>query len=187
MKNQQGHGPEDFRTKDTTKLYSAAANIAAIPGMLGANRLLEEDARNTTKMAATLIATAVGHGRWATIHDSMWQGACRNALNQIKDQEGLFRFVKAVDKVKEAAYEKQDQAIQTLLFHRHYSEMSIEEYLQNGLLPRITRESFRCYSNLLSTIQLSFPCGVMEVEPELVVPSPCRIIHFGCGRANGLR
>jgi hypothetical protein len=72
--------PEDFRPKDTTKLYSAAADIVAIPGMLGANCSLDENAQNTTEMAATLIATAVGHGRRATIHDSMWQGAHRNAL-----------------------------------------------------------------------------------------------------------
>jgi hypothetical protein len=154
-------GPEDFRTKDTTELYNAAADIAAIPGMLGVNRSLDEDARNTTEMAATLIATAVGNGR-RSIHDSMWQGARRNALDQIKDREGLFSFVKAVDKDKEAAFEKQDQAIQTLLFHRHYSETSIDEYLRNGLLPRITRESFRCYSNLLSTIrQLAFDHGTL--------------------------
>jgi hypothetical protein len=52
-------GPDDLRKKDLTELYGAAADIAAIPGMLGTNRSLDEDARNNTEMAATLIATAV--------------------------------------------------------------------------------------------------------------------------------
>jgi hypothetical protein len=87
----------------------------------------------------------------------MWQGAQSNALDQIKDWEGLFQFVKAVDKDKEAAFEKQDQVIQTLLFHCHYSARLVKEYLQNGLLLQIAQESFPCYSNLLSTIcQLAF-------------------------------
>jgi hypothetical protein len=153
-------GPDDLRKKDMAELYGAAADIAAIPGMLGTNRSLDEDARNTTEMAATLIATAVGHRQRGAIHDSMWQGSRRNALDQIRDREGLFKFVKAVDKDKDAVFEKQDQALQTLLFHRHYSETSVDEYIRNGLLPRIVRDSFRCYSNLLSTIrQLAFDHG----------------------------
>jgi hypothetical protein len=95
-------GPDDLRKKDLVELYGAAADIAAIPGMLGTNRSLEEDARTTTEMTANLIATAVGHRKRGSVQDSMWQGTQRNALDQIRDREGLFKFVKAVDKDKEA-------------------------------------------------------------------------------------
>jgi hypothetical protein len=158
-------GPEDFRGKDVVELYNAAADISALPGMLGSTGTDEtsEDARNTTEMAATLIATAVRRGtRRPTIHDSLWQGTRRHAMTQIKDRETLFSFVKAVDKDQEAAFEKQDFAIQTLLSHRHYSERSINEYLRNGLLPRLTRDSFLSYSRLLSTIrQLAFDHDIL--------------------------
>jgi hypothetical protein len=158
-------GPQDFRNKDVVELYNAAADISALPGTLGPTGSLDEtseDARNTTEMAATLIATAVGRGRRPTIHDSLWQGIRRHALTQIKDRESLFSFVKAVDKDQEAAFEKQDFAIQTLLFHRHYSERSIDDFLRNGLLPRLTRDSFHSYSRLLSTIrQLAFDHDIL--------------------------
>jgi hypothetical protein len=113
-----------------------------------------EDARNTTEMMATLIASVVGQNqRSSSIHDSLWQSIRRHALSQIKGPDSLFKFVKAVDKDREAAFKKQDFAIQNLLSHRHYSEESIEEYLLNGLLPRVTRESFRCYTNFLLAIR----------------------------------
>jgi hypothetical protein len=153
----QATGPPDSRRKDVGELYNTAVDITALPGMLGSNRGMEEtseDARNTTEMAATLIASVVGRSqRSSSIHDSMWQSIRRHALSQIKGPDSLFKFVKAVDKDREAAFEKQDFAIQNLLSHRHYSEASIEEYLLNGLLPRLTRESFRCYTNLLSAIR----------------------------------
>ncbi len=70
-------GPKDFRSKDVVELYNAAADISALPGTLGPTGALDEtseDARNTTEMAATLIATAAGRGRRPTIHDSLCQG-----------------------------------------------------------------------------------------------------------------
>ena len=92
------------------ELFNAAATISAIPGMLLSNGYQHsyDNAQSTTKMAATLLATAVG-GR-AQIHDSMWNTLNRHALGQIRDQDSLFTFVKAV------SMEKQNGAIKTLMF-----------------------------------------------------------------------
>jgi hypothetical protein len=52
--------------------------------------------QNTTEMVVTLLATAVG--QHAQIHGSMWNTLKQHALGKIRDQESLFKFVKAVDK-----------------------------------------------------------------------------------------
>jgi hypothetical protein len=101
-------GPPDMRTKDVTELFNAATDVTSIPGMLGSNLSLEEtsgDIRNTTGMAATLVATAMGITH--QIHDSLWQSTKRHAMTQVKDNFSLFIFVKAVGKDKEAAFKKQ--------------------------------------------------------------------------------
>jgi hypothetical protein len=160
-------GPPDMRTKDVTELFNAATDITSIPGMLGSNLSLEEtsdDVRNTTEMAATLVATAMG--RTPRIHDSLWQSTKRHAMTQIKDKVSLFSFVKAVGKDKEAAFKKQSSAIRMLMYRRHYSKDAISEYLQNGLLPRISRESFRCYFSLLQAVrQLTYDHSIWEGGP----------------------
>jgi hypothetical protein len=75
-------------------------------------------------------------------------------------------LVKAVDKDREAAFEKQDYSYQVLLAQQHYSEASIEDYLLNGLLPCLTRDSFRYNSSLLSAIcQLAFDHPIWEEGP----------------------
>ena len=160
-------GPPDMRTKDVTELFNAATDITSIPGMLGSNISLEEtseDVRNTTEMAATLVASAMG--RTPRIHDSLWQSTKRHAMAQIKDKVSLFSFVKAVGKDREAAFKKQSSAIRILMYRRHYSTDSINEYLQNGLLPTISRESYRCYFSLLQTVrQLTYDHRIWQGGP----------------------
>jgi hypothetical protein len=160
-------GPPDLRSKDSMELFNAAADVTSLPGMLGSSTSMEdtsEDARNTTEMAATLVATAMG--RTPRIHDSLWQTAKRHALRQIKDKDTLFSFVKAVGKDEDAAFKKQSSAIRLLMYRRHYSKESVEEYLRNGLLPRLTKECFRCYSSLLQSVrQLAYEHGIWEGGP----------------------
>jgi hypothetical protein len=160
-------GPPDLRTKDVSELFNAATDITSIPGMLGANLSLEEtseDVRNTTEMAATLVATAMG--KTPRMHDSMWSSIKRHSMVQIKDKASLFSFVKAVGKDKEAAFKKQSSAIRILMYRRHYSKDSIDSYLQNGFLPIISRETFRCYFALLQAVrQLTYDHGTWEGGP----------------------
>jgi hypothetical protein len=142
-----------MQTKDVTELLNEAMDITSIPGMLGSNLSLEETfeyVRNTTKMVATLISMAMG--RIPRIHDYLWQSTKPHAMTQIKDRVSLFSFVKRVGKDKEAAFRKQSLAIQMLMYQQHYSKDLIHEYLQNGLLPRLSRESYRCYFSLLQAV-----------------------------------
>jgi hypothetical protein len=70
-------GPRDFMRKEIMEIYNVTVNIMALPGMLGSSQGFKETseyARNTTKMVATLITSAVSQGRSSSsIHDSMWQ------------------------------------------------------------------------------------------------------------------
>jgi hypothetical protein len=158
--------PEDLRRKDSAELFTAAADISAIPGMLmsASYQHSYDDAQNTTEMAATLLATAVG-GK-AHIHDSMWNTVKRHAMGQIRDRASLFTFVKAVTKDHDAAMEKQNGAIEMLMFRRRYTERDVESYLRNGLLPRIINECYQNYFNLLGAVrQLAFDHNIWEGGP----------------------
>jgi hypothetical protein len=148
--------------------FNAAADVTSLPGMLGSSTSMveetSEDARNTTEMAATLVATAMG--RTPRIDDYLWQMAKQHALCQVKDKATLFSFVKAVGKDEDAAFKKQSSAIRLLMYQQHHSKESIEEYLQNGLLPRLTKECFGCYSSLLQSVrQLAYKHGIWEGGP----------------------
>jgi hypothetical protein len=153
-------GPPDMRSKDSAELWNAAVDVTALPGMFinigsGGGDNIDDEAQRTTEMAATLIATVIG--KRAQIHDSLWKTQKRHSLGQVKSREGLFKFVKSVAKSEESAFEQQENALQVFMLPRHYDETAICEYVQNGFLPRLTAATFRCYSNLLSTVrQLAF-------------------------------
>jgi hypothetical protein len=153
-------GPPDMRSKDSAELWNAAVDVTALPGMFinigsGGGDNIDEEAQRTTEMAATLIATVIG--KRAQIHDSLWKTQKQHALGQVKNMEGLFKFVKSVAKSEESAFEQQENALQVFMLPRHYDETVISKYVQNGFLPRLTAATFRCYSNLLSTVrQLAF-------------------------------
>jgi hypothetical protein len=123
-----------------------------------------DDAQNTTEMAATLLATAVGNK--SQIHDSMWKTLKRHALGQIKDRDSLFRFVKAVTKDQGAAFEKQNGAMEMLMLRRRYTDRDVEDYSRNGLLPRLMEESYQNYFNLLGAVrQLAFDHDLWDGGP----------------------
>jgi hypothetical protein len=78
-------------------------------------------------------------------------------MRQINSATSLFKFVKAVGKAEEPAFEQQENALQLFMFSRHYDENAINEFTIHGLLPRLTRATLKHYSSLLSTIrQLAF-------------------------------
>jgi hypothetical protein len=104
-------------------------------------------------MAATLIATVIG--KRAQIHNSLWKSQKRHLLGQVRSIEGLFKSVKSVAKLEESAFEQQENALQVFMLPRHYDEAVIGKYVQNSFLPCLTAATFRCYSNLLSTVRQS--------------------------------
>jgi hypothetical protein len=106
-----------------------AADITAIPGMLLNNTLdhTYDDAQNTTEMAATLLATAVGNR--AQIHGLMWKTTKQHTLGQIKSWDFLFQFVKAVTQDREATFEKQTRGFEMLMLQRLYLDKNVEDYV----------------------------------------------------------
>jgi uncharacterized membrane protein YgcG len=152
-------GPPEMRSKDSSELWNAAVDVTALPGMFisigSGGGDIDDEAQRTTEMAATLIATVIG--KRAQIHDSLWKTQKRHSLGQVRNMESLFKFVKSVAKSEESAFEQQENALQVFMLPRHYDERVINEYIQNGFLPRLTGATFRFYSNLLSTVrQLAF-------------------------------
>jgi hypothetical protein len=140
-------GPPDMRSKDSAKLWNVAVDVTALPGMFinirsGGGDNIDDKAQQTTKMAATLIATVIG--KRAQIHDSLWKTQKRHSLGQVKSMEGLFKFVESVAKSEESTFEQQENALQVFMLPRHYDETVICEYVQNGFLPRLTLEAHPC-------------------------------------------
>jgi hypothetical protein len=78
-------------------------------------------------------------------------------MGMIWNAEALFKFVKDVGKSETPAFDQQAHAFQLFMFSRRYRDAEIDEYLQNGLLPRLMAYAFPFYLELLSTIrQLAF-------------------------------
>jgi hypothetical protein len=148
-------GPLDMRSKDSGELWNAAVDVTALPGMFtnigGGGGDSYDEAQRTTEMAATLLSTVIG--KRAQIHDSLWKTLKRHAMGQVRNMEGLFKFVKYVGKSERPAFEQQENALQVFMLPRNYDEETTNEYTQNGFLPRLTGASFRYYINLLSMIR----------------------------------
>jgi hypothetical protein len=112
---------------------------------------LYDKAQRTTEMAATLLSTVIG--KRAQIHDSLWKTLKRHAMGQVKDIKSLFKFVKCVSKSFEPAFKQQENALQVFMLPRNYDDYAIDDYTQNGFLPRLTGASFWYYSSLLSNVR----------------------------------
>jgi hypothetical protein len=145
-------GPEGLSAKDADQLYNLAVDVASLPGMYISRQdnNVDEDAEatRTTQMAATLLATAIN--KRAQIHDSLWKTRSRHGLKDVKDEASFFELVQSVGKAEKHAFEHQEICLRGLLAKRHYDQRSVDNYVQHGLLLRITRDSFQYYKDLLN-------------------------------------
>jgi hypothetical protein len=140
-------GPEGLSTKDTDQLYDLAVDVASLPGMYISRQdtLVHEE-----QMTATLLASVTNSGK-NPLHDSMWKSRSRHGLREAKDEASFFELVQEVSKAEKHAFENQEICLRSLLSKRHYDSRSVDNFIQHGLLLRITRDTFQWYKDLLNS------------------------------------
>ena len=151
--------PEGTRKKDVEDYFNGAVDVTHLPGMLssgllsmaGGDTAVADEAERTTEMATTMLATTLGSK--LRLHDAMWSTEKKHALRQVVDKESLVLFVKEVDKSKKPAFERQERAFTQLMLQRRYEEDFIDEWLRNGPLCIVMRESYNNYYALLNKIR----------------------------------
>jgi hypothetical protein len=148
--------PIGFPKKEREVLFEAAVDTASLPGMYLSKQMLDvmgdgDDLTNdrATDMAATLLTA--GLGRKSNFRDTMWRQPKRHGLRALKDRTSFFTLAAAINKSKEPAFDQQDNRIRALMNSHGYDEAGIDDYLQRGLLGRITRDTFYFYQELMNS------------------------------------
>jgi hypothetical protein len=147
--------PQGFPKKEREVLFELAVDTASLPGMYISKQMLDvfgdlEDANSdrATEMAATMLTA--GLGRKSNFRDTMWKQPRKHGLRTIKDRASFFSLASAISKSKEPAFDQQDTRLRSLMASHGYDEEAIEDYLQRGLLVRITRDTFSFYQELIT-------------------------------------
>jgi hypothetical protein len=148
--------PIGFPKKEREVLFEAAVDTASLPGMYLSKQMLDvmgdqDDLTSdrATEMAATMLTA--GLGRKSNFRDTMWRQPKRHGLRGLKDRTSFFTLAAAINKSKEPAFDQQDNHVRSLMTSHGYDETGIEDYLQRGLLGRITRDTFRFYQDLMNS------------------------------------
>ena len=101
-------------------------------------------------MAAAMYAMAQGsrqvllHGRFGTKRN--------NALSQIKGTTDLPDFIDNVHETYESAEEIMTSQLTRKMFSAGHDQASTDDYLQNGVLPRVIRDTHKYYLQFLTTL-----------------------------------
>jgi hypothetical protein len=145
--------PRDLSLKDGDKLFELGVDVLGLPGMYQVKMNDRVAEAERTVMATTgLIQAAIGRRTRDPI-DTMWQSSQRPGLSRVKSPEDLEELIEAIEEVREASFEQQDDQIYTFLSARHYSTKEITRYQDRGGLPLITRATYRYYLALLNQIR----------------------------------
>ena len=65
----------------------------------------------------------------------------------------MFEFAKKLAKSEKPAFKQQSNMVQHYLFRHHYSKAYVGDYLQNGLLPRLVRDTFKNFVKLANDMR----------------------------------
>jgi hypothetical protein len=148
--------PIGFPKKEREVLFEAAVDTASLPGMYLSKQMLDvmgdqddQTSDRATDMAATMLTA--GLGRKSNFRDTMWRQPKRHGLRALKDRTSFFTLAAAINKSKEPAFDQQDNRIRALMNSHGYDEAGIDDYLQRGLLGRVTRDTFHFYQELMNS------------------------------------
>ena len=128
--------------------YDCAADVMALPGGYHYGER-EDDAEDDT-MVAALSAIARGQNR-VGIH-SRYQALKMNGLRRLKTRDDLPDFIDRVVETYESAEATMVAQFTRKMHAAGHGEESIQDYLQNGLLPRIVRDTYRFYTSFLTAL-----------------------------------
>ena len=132
----------------TEDYYDCAADVMALPGGYHYGER-EDDVEDDTIMAA-MSAIARGQNR-VGIH-SRYQARLMNGLGKLRTRDDLPDFIERVVEMYESAETTMMNQLSRKMHGAGHDEASIEDYLQNGLLPRLVRDTYRYYSAFLTAL-----------------------------------
>ena len=84
-----------------------------------------------------------------TLVDPFWHGFARHGLRKVKDKSSFASLINEVAKCETDVSENQQFLVHEYMINRGYSSNDIDHYLLNGLLVRIVRDIYTCYTRLL--------------------------------------
>jgi hypothetical protein len=148
--------PSDTNRRDRQDMYNAAVDVTSLPGgwnpNKGAAEELHQESQRIAQVTATILS-ASGRARRMELTDNTWNSNLRHSLGKVKDRADLFQFAKKLDKSKKPAFKQQGNLAQHYLFQRHYSESYVNDYLRNGLLPRLVQNTFVNFAKLANDMR----------------------------------
>jgi hypothetical protein len=148
--------PADMNRHDRQDMYNAAVDVTSLPGgwnsSRGAAEELHQESQRIAQVTATILASS-GRARRMEIQDNAWNTTLRHSLGKVKERADLFEFAKKLDKSEKPAFKQQGNLVQHYLFRRHYSEAYVSNYLRNGLLPKIVRDTFTNFAKLANDMR----------------------------------
>ena len=144
-------------------LYNTATDVTEIAGtktasggegsgsVLGLTGVLEQATMMATSMAATLT------GKRQQIQDAGFRARGRHVMSCVSSEGTLANFLHRFAKAERPVFDNLDSNLRRFLRTRHYHRSDIDDYLiTDGLLPQLSRTSFRLFRDLLTTIQGTF-------------------------------
>ena len=140
--------PANTTGKDTrSMLYEAATDVLALPGIYQKD-VDYDDA--TTDLVTALTSTL--SGKRDSGLNANYRAKKNNGLSQIVIRDDLFRVVRQVQETGELAEKTQRSMYIKVLGDQGYSYDATLLYLQTGVLPRIIRDTYAMYLNMLTTM-----------------------------------
>jgi len=128
--------------------YDCAADVLALPG---GYRSLDRDDEATDDSVAIAMLSMVRGRRGGGLH--IRYGAAKyNGLAKIKTGDDLPDFMENLHETYDNAEEVMESQFMRKMHSAGHSQESIEDYIQNGVLPRVVRDTYRFYSLFLTTL-----------------------------------
>ena len=144
--------PAGLSSKDRVSLVETAVDVTSLPGMLSTTQAqVYDEVQGVTEAATSMLATL--SGKRAQLHDTQWKTRRKNSLGSVTKETDLFALIEAVEESSIPAFDQQDSRIRQFLSQRLYDEDDIVDYLEQGLLPTLTRRTLVYFLELLNSIR----------------------------------
>ena len=140
--------PADTPLESADDYYDCAADVLALPG--GYRSLDRDDEATDDSVAIAMLAMVRGQ-KQTGLHVRF--GAAKyNGLNKVKTGDDLPEFMETLHETYANAEEGMESQFTRKMHAAGHSPESVEDYLQNGVLPRVVRDTYRFYSRFLTTL-----------------------------------
>jgi hypothetical protein len=107
--------PDKMKKSDRSAMYTAAVDVASLPGGWHQTKGVSEELFTETQKMAQLTSTilqSAGKFKQLEVQDTTWNSTMRHSLGKIKSRDNVFAFMKKLRKSKKSAFQQQDNLIE---------------------------------------------------------------------------